>query len=239
MKRPVNAVSLLDTKEMLLARIAKEHRVSIEAQDAIKVFHQFDIAFELTATKRLKDEALPKLLQSMRQANSAAGQRLPEDLYKLLKGREIQDKQTKQHKHQMACLQNAKFQCGRAIGQYHQTVVRLFYCRAKRDARRLRVPLHWCQAAGDTKGLAQVRHTNPGNKADFEKQVRRSLFRSYNYNETAHLMILLPAHIGMRVRLTEKLSPEHSLVQEAEGTIVDIVPDPQEDPNDIGEEILL
>ena len=52
-------------------------------------------------------------------------------------------------------------------------------------------------------------------------------------------MTLLPAHIGMRVRLTEKLSPEHSLVQEAEGTIVDIVPDPQEDLNDIGDEILL
>ena len=171
-KHPLNAASPLDTKEMLLARIAKEQHVPIEAQDAIKVFQQFDIAFELTATKRFKDESLPRLLQSMRQANSAAGQRLPEDPYKLLKGPEIQDKQTKPHKHQMACLQNAKFQCGHTIGQYHQAVVRLFYCRAKRDARRLRVPLYWCQAADDIKGLAQVQYTNPGKKADFEKQVR-------------------------------------------------------------------
>ncbi len=72
-KRPVNAVSLLDTKEMLRARIAKAQRVSVEAQDAIKVSQQFDIAFERTATKRFKDEPLPRRLQSMRQANSAAG----------------------------------------------------------------------------------------------------------------------------------------------------------------------
>ncbi len=80
-KRPVKAASLLDTKEMLLARIAAKQNVSIETQDAIKVFRQFDIAFELTATKRFKDEWLPKLLLSMRQADSATGRLLDRDLW--------------------------------------------------------------------------------------------------------------------------------------------------------------
>ncbi len=52
-------------------------------------------------------------------------------------------------------------------------------------------------------------------------------------------MTLLPAHVGMRVRLTEKVSPQHGLVQEAEGTIVDIVPDPQESLSSADTEVLL
>ena len=243
-KRPVKAASLLDTKEMLLARVAAKQNVSIEAQDAIKVFRQFDIAFELTATKRFKDEWLPKLLLSMRQADSATGRLLDRDLWNRLRGQTIplHGSTASLLSMRAARLREAKSQCAHTIGQYHQTVVRLFYCRAKRDARRLRVPLCWCQAADDVKGLAQPGPKQPKkqqHQIEREKQVRRALFRSYDCNETAHLMTLLPAHVGTRVRLAEKVLPQHGLVQEAEGTIVDIVPDPQESLSSADTEVLL
>ena len=42
------------------------------------------------------------------------------------------------------------------------------------------------------------------------------------------LHTLLPAYVGERVCLAEKISADHRLVQEAEGTVVHIVPDPEE-----------
>ena len=39
---------------------------------------------------------------------------------------------------------------------------------------------------------------------------------------------LLPAYPGQRVRLTEKISADHRLPQESEGTVVQIVLDPEE-----------
>ena len=55
-----------------------------------------------------------------------------------------------------------------------------------------------------------------------------ALLRHWNIHETGHLHTLLPAYVGQRVRLTEKISADHRLVQEAEGTVVHIVLDPEE-----------
>ena len=52
--------------------------------------------------------------------------------------------------------------------------------------------------------------------------------RHWNVRDTGHLHTILPAYVGERVRLAEKISADHRLVQEAEGTVVHIVPDPEE-----------
>ena len=52
--------------------------------------------------------------------------------------------------------------------------------------------------------------------------------RQWNIHDTAHLHTLLPLYSGQRVRLTEKMSPEHRIVQETEGTLISVVPDPAE-----------
>ena len=93
--------------------------------------------------------------------------------------------------------------------------------RAPRDAREMRVPLYWCQASDDIKGLAHQ-------AAQIRDKVVKGLRKCYNYNETAHLQSILPLHTGQRVRLTEKASPADDLVQEAEGTVIHVVCDPQE-----------
>ena len=49
--------------------------------------------------------------------------------------------------------------------------------------------------------------------------------------------MLLPLHVGMRVRLTEKLSPHDQLVQEAEGLVLHIVFD-RDEPAPMGMEIV-
>lgn len=85
------------------------------------------------------------------------------------------------------------------------------------------VPLLWAQAADDIRGLAAM-------GADEKRAVQKALVRTFNIHDTGGLHTWLPLYAGQRVRLTEKLSSEHGLVQEAEGTVLFIVPDPLEDP---------
>ena len=101
-------------------------------------------------------------------------------------------------------------------------MVLFFFARARREAALLNVPLYWCQAADDIKGLDA--HT-----AQERTSVLKALVRHWNIHDTAHLHTLLPTYPGQRVRLTEKLSADHRFVQEAEGTVICTVPDPDED----------
>ena len=45
---------------------------------------------------------------------------------------------------------------------------------------------------------------------------------------TTHLHTLWPAYPGERVRLLEKISSDHRVVQESEGAVIIVVPDPAE-----------
>ena len=73
------------------------------------------------------------------------------------------------------------------------------------------------------------RHTKKQNlHQGVRKKLLRSLLRQWNIHDTAHLHTLLPVYVGQRVRLTEKLSAEHRFVQEAEGTLICVVTDPEE-----------
>ncbi len=55
------------------------------AQAAIRSFMAFDFAFELTQTRRFKDgDPLPKLLDSMRNANPTEGREVDGELWAML-----------------------------------------------------------------------------------------------------------------------------------------------------------
>ena len=107
------------------------------------------------------------------------------------------------------------------VAYYWHAVVRFFYARARREAQLFGVPLLWCQAAGDIKGL-------DAQSANEQAKMVKALMRQWNIHDTAHLHTLLPLYSGQRVRLTEKLSPDHRIVQETEGTVIFVVPEPAE-----------
>ena len=89
-----------------------------------------------------------------------------------------------------------------------KTAVRFFFARARREAQFLSVPLLWIQDADDINGLG-------AQPKEEQAQVLRALLRHWNIHDTAHLHTLLPAYVGQRVRLTEKISADHRLVQES------------------------
>ena len=220
--RPVRTVSLFDTLEMLVERAAAGDEISTEAQWGIKAFKQFDYAFELTETKRFAPgDPLGPFLQSLRDADSAKGHVVDASLWTRFQRQCV--KSTAQGKPMKEPrLQESKFQSGYCLSYYWHSVVLFFFARAQREAALLKVPLYWCQAADDIIGLDA--HT-PQERTS----VLKALVRHWNIHDTAHLHTLLPTYPGQRVRLTEKMSADHRFVQEAEGTVICTVPDPDED----------
>ena len=86
--RPVRTVSLFDTVSMLKQRINKGFNVSIESQWGIKSFNTFDCAFELTETKRfVPGDPIVPFLESLRNADSARGRVVDDDVWKLFQSR--------------------------------------------------------------------------------------------------------------------------------------------------------
>ena len=204
-----------------MERFAKNQPVSIEEQWGIKAFNEFDYAFELTETKRFAPgDALGPFLQSLRDADAEHGRIVDEGLWNLFQ------RQCVQTRGNGALLRDQRFnderyQRGYFVAYYWHSVVRFFYARARREAQLFAVPLLWCQAADDIKGLDVQ-------AASEKAKIVKALMRHWNIHDTAHLHTLLPLYSGQRVRLTEKLSPEHRIVQETEGTLIFVVPDPAE-----------
>ncbi len=120
-----------------------------------------------------------------------------------------------------ARFQASRFQSGYCLGFYWHSVMLFFFARARREAKLFSVPLFWCQAADDIKGLA-------AQTAEDQAHILKGLLRNWNIHDTAHLHTLLPTYPGQRVRLTEKMSPDHRFVQESEGTVICTIPDPAE-----------
>ena len=118
-------------------------------------------------------------------------------------------------------LHEFEFQTGYCLSDYWRVVVLFFFARARREAQLFSVPLLWIQAADDIKGL----DAQPKEEQD---KVLKALLRAWNVHDTAHLHTLWPAYPGQRVRLLEKISPGHRVVQESEGTVIIVVPDPAE-----------
>ena len=219
--RPVRSVSLFDTKEMLMERFAKNQAVSVEEQWGIKAFKEFDYAFELTETKRFAaGDPLGPFLQSLRCADAEHGRVVDEGLWNLFQRQCV--KTTAQGEvMQDGRFNEERYERGYFVAYYWHAVVRFFYARARREAQLFAVPLLWCQAADDIKGLDVQ-------AASEKAKIVKALMRHWNIHDTARLHTLLPLYSGQRVRLTEKMSPEHRIVQETEGTLIFVVPDPAE-----------
>ena len=219
--RPVRSVSLFDTKDMLMERIGKNQAVSVEEQWGIKAFKEFDYAFELTETKRfVPGDPLGPFLQSLRDADAEQGRVVNEGLWNLFQRQCVKANANGGVMHDPR-FSEERYQRGYFVAYYWHAVVRFFYARARREAQIFAVPLLWCQAADDIKGLDA--------QASSEKaKMVKALMRHWNIHDTAHLHTLLPLYSGQRVRLTEKISPEHRIVQETEGTVIFVVPDPAE-----------
>ena len=70
--RPVRAISLFDTQEMLMHAAAEGEEVSVEAQTGIRVFRDADMTMQLNQARRfVPDDPLPLFLQSLRRADAS------------------------------------------------------------------------------------------------------------------------------------------------------------------------
>ena len=104
------------------------------------------------------------------------------------------------------------------LGIYWETVPPWRMLRARHDARAraLETPLFLLQSAD---------HAAP----PLPKAAAAKLMNHYNPGETGGMHGMLPVHIGMRVRLTESLCKDKGLVKNAEGVVVRVEVDPQDE----------
>ena len=79
----------------------------------------------------------------------------------------------------------------------------------------MKVPLVFCQAADECRTM--------------DRDTASRFLNVFNIHHTGHMHGVFPAHIGMRVRLTQKINATLGLVQEQKATIVDIVMHPSDD----------
>ena len=97
-----------------------------------------------------------------------------------------------------------------------EAVARLMQYRAAREATVAGQMLMYVQAIDSAKGVSLP-----------ESEYRRAL-QVVNMTNTGSRLGMLPLFIGMRVRLTAKLSAKHGVVQDAVGEVVDIEFDERE-----------
>ena len=93
--------------------------------------------------------------------------------------------------------------------------------RARRDAERLGLPVLHCQARDDCSN-----HPFSAMRAEERHRVTERLLKRTNIHYVGHMHGVLSLHVGMRVRLTCKLSSGHAIVSDAEGSVVDVALDP-------------
>ena len=90
---------------------------------------------------------------------------------------------------------------------YWASLARMLFRRAVLDATRGSVPLVLLQCADEC--------------SDLEKDVAFRLLSQPNPNRTGHMHGVLPCHVGMEVRLLEKLDSDAGMVQDTQATILD------------------
>jgi len=218
--RPVRAISVVDTAEMLAERIRKRLKVSTEAQIAIRCFRDFDWVCILRETKRFRPgDPLKDILSNMRNANSEKGITMDPNLWNMLQKQCVPIDASGKFLPEPRFAEE-RFQCGHTISMYWQTISKFFYLHACRQASQLGTTLYWCQAVDEVKGWTWLNEKQ-------KKDLKNGLQRSYNINETGHLHHNLPCYVGQRIRTTEKIdntgSQDLNLMQEAEGTVVHVL----------------
>ena len=206
--QPMHGVGLLDD---LKALVEGDANVSVEAETGIKLLQTVKDVYILDGTKRFKDTALPALLGCLRR-----GQALPAAVWEALRARFIAQG-TDGNCTVERRLQEPLFLDGHEVGIFWDTVARWIPRRCRRDAQRLNAPILHCQARDDCSN-------RPFNSmSDTEKLcLTERLLKRTNIHYTGHMHGVVSLHVGMRVRLTAKLSSEHATVSDAEGCLVDV-----------------
>ena len=110
-----------------------------------------------------------------------------------------------------ARLREERFQIGHMIGIYWATVTRWMVMRAKRDAAALRTPLILVQAADVSKPTMPL-------------AAAKKLMDVANPKDSDGMHGMLALHVGMRIRLLDALDETKTLVKDAEGEAVRVVP---------------
>ncbi|CAE7263859.1 PIF7 [Symbiodinium sp. CCMP2456] len=199
--RPIAQLSLLDDLEARDVHGCLLHSdVPPEVQHAQQVFANIQDVFELRGTKRFKDgDPLIELLQCMR-----AGRPLSEGLWSAFQQRFVRDEGPGRPD---ARLKQENFRSGYCMSIYWASLSRMLFRRAILDAVRGSVPLVLLQCADEC--------------SDLNRDVAFRLLNQANPNRTGHMHGVLPCHVGMEIRLLEKMDAKKGMVQDTQATILD------------------
>lgn len=199
--KPTNQISLLDD---LMAKLPsgewKFPKPDVEIQHAQKIFRDIQFVFELLGTKRfVQDDPIVEFLQCMRE-----GSRIPADVWQAFERRFAADnKGTRDARHD-----DPHFAHGYGLAIYWEPLSRWMSDRALRDATARGVPLVFFQSVDEC--------------ASLDRDAAMRNFSQFNPHKTGHMHGVLPLHLGMRVRFTNKINQSLGLVQETTATVVDI-----------------
>ena len=180
---------------------------SVEVQHAIRVFGKVPHVIELKGTKRFKPgDPLIELLACMRFARQ-----IPDQVWAAFQARVATDCTTgvRDPRHD-----EEKFATGFGMAWYWSTLVRWMSRRSMVDSRTMGVPLVFLQSKDE--GVV-------GGTPQETIEACKRLLNVPNPGETGHMHGVLPAHVGMEVRFTDKVSARKGLIQEQKATIVSFV----------------
>jgi len=212
--RPTAGLSLLQDMDAL-AHDEDGADVPAEFQEAATLFLETPFCYELTGTNRFRNDEggreLKELTAFMRapQPETSESYRRAKALWESIMHASDGDAVD-------ARLRETRFQNGHMIAMFWETAAPWMMLRARRDARALHTPLFLLQAAD---------HASPA----MSQEMAAKLMNHFNPGETGGMHGMLPVHIGMRVRLTETLCKDTGLVKNAEGVVVRIEVDPQDE----------
>ena len=183
----------------------RDQDIAPEYQQAIRLFCQTPLCFELKATNRFKDSRLRDLIAFMRAPTAT----LPDNIKQYWESIQLLPADPR--------LMEERFQVGTMLAIYWDTVSRWMMMRARRDAQALKEPLFVVQAA-DSCSPAMPR------------DMAAKLMNKSNPKDTGMMHGILLAHVGMPIRLMDALDLDKGLVKDAEGEIVRIVINPVDQP---------
>ena len=198
-----SAVSIIASLEELQSR-GELKGYPAEWQQAMTLFKQTPLCFELQASNRFTDPRMRRLMDFMRHPT---GKRVPQDIATSWESLELGAGDER--------MRQERFQTGHMLAIYWETVARWMMMRARRDAVALQTPLFLLQAAD---------HAVPHMPTDMAKK----LMNKANPKDTGMMHGMLAVHLGMRVRLLDALDRNKALVKDAEGEVVRIEVNPMD-----------
>ena len=176
--------------------------VSVEVQHACRLSTSIRAVFELRGTKRfVPGDPLVDFLACMR-----SGTPFPDGIWTAFEATFATDGT---HGIIEPRHSEPRFCNGYGMAMYWETLARWIPRRALRDARALKVPLIFCQSYDQC--------------GTMDRETSARFLNVVNIHKTGNMHGIFTVHVGMRVRLTQKINATHGLVTEQRATVVDVV----------------